>query len=207
MEQTDAKNRILDAAETLFAELGFEGTSVRTLAATAGVNVAMISYYFGSKEKLFEALVENRMDYMRRNLLRLHEDEHLSSRNKVKELVDLYVERIFEKKSFHQIVHRELSLSQRTGLHEMLSELLLRNLEAFRKLIRECQKKGQMRVVEPELVMATLVGTIHQVIKSPVLLEKILKTKTDGDINRNNIKTKLKDYLNDLLQTYLFNKK
>ena len=52
------REQILEVAEELIAENGFSGTSVRALAAKAGINVAMISYYFGSKEKLFEALVE-----------------------------------------------------------------------------------------------------------------------------------------------------
>ena len=60
----DKRQQILDAAVELFAEHGFEATSTRMLAAHAGVNVAMINYYFGSKEKLFEALVEDRTTAM-----------------------------------------------------------------------------------------------------------------------------------------------
>ena len=46
----------MEAAETLFAAKGFNGTSVLDISETAGVNLAMISYYFGSKKKLFEAM-------------------------------------------------------------------------------------------------------------------------------------------------------
>ena len=52
---TDKKEQILEVAEELFAEYGFEGTSVRELAKKAKVNVAMISNYFGSKEQLINA--------------------------------------------------------------------------------------------------------------------------------------------------------
>jgi AcrR family transcriptional regulator len=55
MEFTDKQIQIIDIAERLFAERGFDGTSVRDIADEAGINVAMISYYFGSKEKLMEA--------------------------------------------------------------------------------------------------------------------------------------------------------
>ena len=47
---------ILDIAEELIAENGFEETSVRQICAKAGVNIAMISYYFGSKEKMLTYL-------------------------------------------------------------------------------------------------------------------------------------------------------
>lgn len=48
------QERLLDAAEELFCEGGFEGTSVRDIAASAGCNVAAVNYYFGGKEKLYE---------------------------------------------------------------------------------------------------------------------------------------------------------
>jgi AcrR family transcriptional regulator len=56
-EQEDARARLIEAAMALFAEKGYEGTSVRDLATAAGVNVAAVSYHFGSKDALYhEAL-------------------------------------------------------------------------------------------------------------------------------------------------------
>lgn len=56
-EQEDARVRLIDAAIALFAEKGYEGTSVRDLATAADVNVAAVSYHFGSKDALYhEAL-------------------------------------------------------------------------------------------------------------------------------------------------------
>jgi AcrR family transcriptional regulator len=56
-EQEDARARLIDAAIALFADKGYEGTSVRDLASAAGVNVAAVSYHFGSKDALYtEAL-------------------------------------------------------------------------------------------------------------------------------------------------------
>ena len=50
----NVKDRLLDAAEELFCEHGFKGTSIRDIAAAAGCNIASVNYYFGSKEKLYE---------------------------------------------------------------------------------------------------------------------------------------------------------
>ncbi|MFW1406241.1 TetR/AcrR family transcriptional regulator, partial [Vibrio parahaemolyticus] len=55
--QIDKRDHLINEAIELFAEKGFEGTSIRDLATRAGVNIAMVNYYFGSKEKLFEAIV------------------------------------------------------------------------------------------------------------------------------------------------------
>ena len=53
----DAKEKLLAAATRLFAEKGFAGVSIRQLAEAAGVNSAMISYYYGGKEGLYEAVL------------------------------------------------------------------------------------------------------------------------------------------------------
>ena len=53
----DAKEKLLTAATRLFAEKGFAGVSIRQLTEAAGVNSAMISYYYGGKEGLYEAVL------------------------------------------------------------------------------------------------------------------------------------------------------
>ncbi len=55
------EENILFCAEKLFAEKGFEGTSTREISKEANVNISMISYYFGSKEKLLQRIFEYRM--------------------------------------------------------------------------------------------------------------------------------------------------
>jgi AcrR family transcriptional regulator len=60
----DTKTRILDAAELLFMEHGFEATSLRQLTSAAGVNLAAVNYHFGAKEVLFQAVLTRRLDPM-----------------------------------------------------------------------------------------------------------------------------------------------
>ena len=60
----DTKTRILDAAESLFTEHGFEATSLRQLTTAAGVNLAAVNYHFGTKEELFQAVLTRRLDPM-----------------------------------------------------------------------------------------------------------------------------------------------
>jgi AcrR family transcriptional regulator len=62
--QHETRTRILDAAEALFMQHGFEGTSMRLLTASAGVNLAAVNYHFGSKEALIEAVFRRRLDPM-----------------------------------------------------------------------------------------------------------------------------------------------
>ncbi|MDF3011306.1 MAG: TetR/AcrR family transcriptional regulator [Burkholderiales bacterium] len=58
------RTRILDAAEALFMQHGFEGTSMRQLTSRAGVNLAAVNYHFGSKDALIQAVFRRRLDPM-----------------------------------------------------------------------------------------------------------------------------------------------
>ncbi|QAU22716.1 TetR/AcrR family transcriptional regulator [Dyella sp. M7H15-1] len=58
------KERILTAAEALFAQRGFEGASLRQLTTAAGVNLAAVNYHFGSKDHLVEEVFKRRLDQL-----------------------------------------------------------------------------------------------------------------------------------------------
>jgi AcrR family transcriptional regulator len=60
----ETRTRILDAAEELFMQHGFEGTSMRLLTARASANLAAVNYHFGSKDALIEAVFRRRLDPM-----------------------------------------------------------------------------------------------------------------------------------------------
>jgi len=68
-QKEDVRNRILDVAEALFCERGFEGVSVRELTAAAGCNLAAVNYYFGGKDKLYAEMFRRQFEMMiQRNL-------------------------------------------------------------------------------------------------------------------------------------------
>jgi AcrR family transcriptional regulator len=67
----DTKDRILDVAETRFADHGFVATSLRDITSDAGVNIAAVNYHFGSKEALLAAVLERRIAPVNRERLEL----------------------------------------------------------------------------------------------------------------------------------------
>src|SRR5450631_2836661 len=104
---TDKRELILTVAEDLFGNKGFDGTSVRDIANGAGVNLAMISYYFGSKEKLLESLIEFRAESSYGVLEDLNLDQSLSPWDKINRLVDYYVDKILNNLCFHNIMYQQ----------------------------------------------------------------------------------------------------
>jgi AcrR family transcriptional regulator len=67
----DTKSRILDAAETLFVECGYEAMSLRHITSRAEVNLAAVNYHFGSKEALIHAMLSQRLDRLNEERLKL----------------------------------------------------------------------------------------------------------------------------------------
>lgn len=70
----DTRSRILDAAEALFVEHGFEATSMRMITAAAAVNLAAVNYHFGSKEALIQEVFRRRLTWLNRERLRALDD-------------------------------------------------------------------------------------------------------------------------------------
>lgn len=70
----DTRNRILDAAEVLFMEHGFEATSMRLITAAARCNLAAVNYHFGGKEALFQEVFRRRLTWLNRERLRVLDD-------------------------------------------------------------------------------------------------------------------------------------
>jgi AcrR family transcriptional regulator len=61
MKPVDTRQRILDAAELLFARNGYRGTSLRAITGSASVNLAAVNYHFGSKKRLLDEVIKRRI--------------------------------------------------------------------------------------------------------------------------------------------------
>ena len=96
MAQSETVERILDAAEQLFAEKGFAETSLRLITSKAGVNLAAVNYHFGSKKSLIQAVFSRFLSPFCVNLEReldFHESSGASAPS-LEELLQLVVEQM-----------------------------------------------------------------------------------------------------------------
>jgi AcrR family transcriptional regulator len=157
--------QLLDSAELLFSQKGFDGTSVRDIAEAAGINTAMISYYFGSKEKLMEEIFERKGLNIRELVDNLIKDESLDPLQKMYSLVDVYIERIFQRKNFHRILLCEQIINQNPPIIQMVEKMKVRNSECMNDIIRVGQKKGLFKKnVDIPMLTNTLIGTISHML-------------------------------------------
>jgi AcrR family transcriptional regulator len=168
------RTAILEIAAKLFAERGYEGTSVRDIASAAGINLAMVNYYFGSKEKLLEKIVEHKTEYLRNIFTDLINNKELPSIEKIDTVVATMVNRRLDHPSFHHLLYRELTLNDRTELQQRILDILLQNANIIKEIIRQGIRKGEFEPVDVELTVFTVLGSISQLIASPDMCRKML---------------------------------
>ncbi|MBK8356252.1 MAG: TetR/AcrR family transcriptional regulator [Saprospiraceae bacterium] len=121
----DKKTSILEAAIKLFSTKGYDAASVRDIAELAGVNLAMISYYFGSKEKLMESLFHEKMDASKIKIETILKDTSLTPFEKVERMLSDYVSKVVANQSFYKIMLYEQVLKQNPVILKLIKELKL----------------------------------------------------------------------------------
>jgi len=198
----DKQIEILKVAETLFAEKGFEGTSIRDISKEANINVAMVSYYFGSKEKLLEALILYKTSGLKEQLVNLIE-EKLEPVEKINKLIELYVNRLNCNRGIYRVLHFELASMKRALKIQSLSDIKKANLQSLEIIVHEGQIKGIFRkdVIIP-LIMPTMLGTYFHFQMNKTYFEEILDLKTDEEFNTY-IKTTLTMHIQQTIKALL----
>ncbi len=170
---------IIETAENLFAEKGFDGTSVRDIAKKAGVNVAMISYYFGSKEKLFQALFSYRAEGTTLKLESMLIDKVLVPIEKINMMIDYYIDKFLQHQSFHKIIMREQVTNYKSATSNYIYLFKKKNLDLVKQLIKEGQKTGHFnKNIDISLLMATLVGSVSNMIITQHFYKEIINQQT-----------------------------
>ncbi len=205
MRQTSEKKaHIINVAEALFSEKGFEGTSIRDLSTRAEINIAMVNYYFGTKEKLFEALINDRVDYKKEEMDELVKDKSQNAVQKISQLIDLYVEKIFHNTRFNVVMQREASLLQRTDLTNKISEALMSTVNNIRKVVTEGQKGGLFKDgIDVDMCILIIMGAVSQVTYNRLIAEKVLKSDIDNEKKKAVLMERVKKHLKEITLDYL----
>ncbi len=165
MEIKDKKNHILQTAEKLFAEKGYDAATVRDIADEAGVNLAMISYYFGSKEKMLESLFHERMVATKLKVEQLMHNDNISPFGKVEIMLDEYIKKVITNQNFYSILLCEQVMKKNHEIIKLLKELKLGYATMFRELVKEGQKKKVFKKnIDVVLALGTMTGTVTQIM-------------------------------------------
>ena len=93
---TDTRERLLDVAERLFAEHGFDAVSLRAITTDAGANLAAVNYYFGSKEALIEAVVARLVEPVNRKRIEILDGIRQEELRDARSIVIAFIDPVLE---------------------------------------------------------------------------------------------------------------
>jgi len=206
-DKIDKKEHILDVAEKVFSELGFDGASTRTISGEAGVNMAMLNYYFGSKEGLFLAVFNRKITSFKNLLQNIGADDTTSSWDKIEKYIDLYVQRVVTNNCFQKMLYQELAMQRRGDLADNISGILMQNVSELSKIIQDGIERGEFKKgVDIQMVIATIYGTKNFIINAPQLTSSMLGYDIlDEKLLEEKLKPRIEAYLKKLLKAYLVN--
>ncbi len=194
----------MEHAITLFANKGYEGTSIRDLAKVAGVNVAMINYYFGSKEKLVEAIIEDKASYMKDRIEELDANSALSELEKINFLIDDYVVRIVKGADFHKFIYKELMDTKRGEIHNFLNQAFAKNAKNFAAIIQRGIDNQQFKSVDAILTVSSIIGTISQIVTSKSMCNLMLsQPETNEPYKDLHFIERLKNHIKQMIFNHL----
>lgn len=201
-DKNGKRNHMLQVAERLFARHGFEAVSIRQLVEEARVNIAMVKYYFGSKDGLFEALIDEKFPRTREQIKALA-DSPLDPWEKLMAIVDIYIERFFDDPDFHRIIMREMSMSQRPRHVSLITDHFAQILATIQGFIVEGQQQGIFRPVDVALTLATVFGSFSTLIGQGKLMCVILQEDCQEGIYSAQSRARFKNHLTGLLRVHL----
>lgn len=149
----NSEERIKAAARKVFHQKGYAGTRTRDIAEEAGINHAMLNYYFRSKEKLFAIVMMETMTYFFKGVSAILNDESTSLEEKIKRVVANYTDLLLEEPELPTFMFNEVRTNpqlfiEKTPIREILQDSVLARQYA--------QAVARAEVSEPNLFQMIL---------------------------------------------------
>ncbi len=166
MRWNEKQQKILLVAEEIFSKKGIDASSIREISKQAKINIAMVSYYFGSKEKLVEALFEMRLEKLNTSLQNLLENESGDSMDKLSSFLQGYLSRILKEHEFHRIMLREYSKTDSPiQIKEGIKKMKLETLRIVQEMIDTgYEQKIFGRRAHAEAIISVVIGSTSYLI-------------------------------------------
>lgn len=159
------EEKIKTAARKLFTQKGFSATKTRDIANEAGINLALLNYYFRSKEKLFEIIMLENLGHFFQGVMIIVNDEKTDFHKKIQLLVDFYISRLIDNPDVPLFVLNEA----RNNPENLSIQFDIIN-SCFMKQFLEEIKKNKIKKMNPVHLMINILGlTIFPFAARPMM--------------------------------------
>ncbi|QAY65755.1 TetR/AcrR family transcriptional regulator [Paenibacillus protaetiae] len=158
----EVKEQILRAAKTLFTTRGYDGTSVRQICEEADVSLALVSYHFGGKEKLFYELFNPIREIFRNQQFDLADPEKA-----LKQFCMEFVRNRYSENELINILQQELLMN--SPRLDMLTDVFLPSWDHLRQILQACKQCDIIECPSVDTAVRFVMGTLMYSIQLPFL--------------------------------------
>lgn len=171
--ELSSHDRILNAARTLFASLGYENTTTSAIARKAGTSESQLIKHFGSKEGLLEAIFDHAWQRMGQGIRQAleHYEEPI---DKLKALTELMISALENDKELRTLMLLEGRRIRRHGQMVVMTKGFLQVVGAIDNVLRLMRERGQLRQdLEIEAIRSALIGAFEGLLRDHMLAERV----------------------------------
>ena len=151
------KRKIFETSMKLFAEKGYDATSIEEITATVGVAKGTLYYHFSSKEEIFAFLVEEGVKLLK-NSISIKTDKLTNSVDKIRAIVLIQIKVLFKYESFMTIILSQIwGTSQRS---KMCRDYIFEYIQKIEEIVKEGIKKGEIIEADSNVIASGIFGFI-----------------------------------------------
>jgi TetR/AcrR family transcriptional regulator len=161
-EELSTEEKIKEAARKIFLQKGFAGTKIRDIAEEANINIALLNYYFRSKEKLFDAIFSEALSELLMGMLAILNDKSLSFEEKIIKVVHSDTEQLKKNPLLPNFVFNGLSNEAEKIMRTFPTALMDFENAHFVEQFKEGVAQGKYRNIHHDHVYSCMQGMILQ---------------------------------------------
>ena len=151
------KRKIFETSMKLFAEKGYDATSVEEITATVGVAKGTLYYHFSSKEEIFKFLVEEGVKLLK-NSITIKTEKLTNSIDKIRAIVLIEIKVLVKYESFMTIILSEIWGSGPRA--KMCRDYVVDYIQMIQEIIEEGIKKGEIVEADPNVIASGIFGFV-----------------------------------------------
>lgn len=154
-KKDSTEDKILEAAKNVFVTKGMDGARMQEIADEAGINKALLHYYFRSKERLFEAIFSEIIKFAFPKITRIvQSDEPIVT--KIEQVIDAYIDLLIKHPFIPGFVMKELNRDP-SGLFKLVIKFGFNPQNVFDK-IQEAMDNGEIILMKPQHLAANIIS-------------------------------------------------
>lgn len=171
-QNSTTEEKIKGAARKVFTQKGFAATRTRDIAEESGFNLALINYYFRSKEGLFNIIMMEQLQGFVGNILNIVNDTATTLQEKIEQIVSYYIDMLKANPDLPMFILQEVRTNPDKFIENAGAGMNLKDLYLSKQWKQMAKSKGRIMIHPRHILLNALSMTVFPFIASPLLRSK-----------------------------------